>query len=298
MRHIDRNKFREKAEAIGWEAIKQTQIDAMAAMTLPEKKEYIRTHPIWNQLQPIMLELSNNKCWYSEAPIGSSDFEVDHFRPKSKAKQKNDYKDPKSKSTILKENGYWWLAYEWSNYRLSGGLANKRRRDRLADCEEAHGKGDYFPLDCSDVGRIANDEENINCEVPILLDPLSLEDVSLLTFDANGEVISAGLNEYEHDRVFQSVFYYHLDLEQLNKERLIAWNDCERELLEIKDLIDEAPDERARRLAVGSCFRRLADYAKNPDRPYTAVVRACIRVYSKLEGFNWLERFVTAVLIG
>ncbi|NHN25237.1 hypothetical protein FIA58_006055 [Flavobacterium jejuense] len=297
MRYIDRNKFREKVETFGWEVVRQAQINAMEGFNLLQKKNHINNNPLWNQLQPIMLTLSNNKCWYSEAPIGNSDFEVDHFRPKGKSKQKNDFKDPNSKSTILKENGYWWLAYEWSNYRLSGGLANKIRRDRLGDCEETHGKGDYFPLDCNDVGRIADDEENINCEIPILLDPFSQEDVSLLAFDSNGEAISAGLNDYENERVLQSIFYYHLDLEQLNKERLMCWKDCEREILEIKELIDSAPDERARRLAVASCFRRLMDYVKNPDRPYSSTVKSCVRFYSKLEGFNWLDRFVTTILI-
>lgn len=297
MRHIDREKFREKVEAFGWEDIKNENIRNMVEMTLPEKKEYIRTNPIWNQLQPIMLSLSNNKCWYSEAPIGNSDFEVDHFRPKSRSKQKFNYKDPKSKSFILKENGYWWLAYEWSNYRLSGALANKIRRDRLLDCDETHGKGDYFPLDNSDVGRTAADEGNINCEVPILLDPFSREDVSLITFDENGEAISAGTSDYENDRVFQSIFYYHLDLEQLNTERSITWKDCEREILEIKDLIDNAPDERARRIAVDACLRRINDYVKNRDRSYSGVVKACLKVYSELNGYIWLKRFVNQVLI-
>ncbi|KAF0130001.1 MAG: hypothetical protein FD155_1787 [Bacteroidetes bacterium] len=297
MRYIDKNRFQEAVEAFGWDAIKQAQHNAMKGMDVERKKEYIRTHPEWNKLQPIMLGLSHNKCWYSEAPIGSSDFEVDHFRPKCKSKVKVDYTESKSTNTVLKENGYWWLAYEWSNYRLSGGLTNKLRRDRLGDCEDVEGKGDYFPLDCNDVGRVANDEENINCEVPILLDPFNQEDVSLLTFDSNGEVISAGYSDYEHQRVLQSIFYYHLDLEQLNKERLMAWKDCEREILEIKKSIDTAPDERARRLMVASCLKRLTDYLKNPDRPYTSAVKACVRVYSKLDGFIWLDRFVTAVLI-
>lgn len=298
MRYIDRTRFQQAVSAFGWEAIKQTHLDAMAGMNIDQKKEYIKTHPEWNQLQPIMLELSNNKCWYSEGPIGPNDFEVDHFRPKSRSKQKLDYTNPKSTSIIHKPNGYWWLAYEWNNYRLSGGLANKRRRDRLGDSEEVHGKGDFFPLDCTDVGRVANDEENTNCEIPILLDPLNHEDVSLLTFDANGEVISAGLTDYENERVLQTIFYYHLDLEQLNKERLAAWKDCEREILEIKELIDTAPDERARRLTVGSCFNRLIDYVKNPDRSYTSAVKACVRVYAELDGFNWLKRFRDSILIG
>lgn len=298
MRYIDKTKFQEAVNNFGWDNIKQEQLNAMEGMTIEQKKEYTRNNPEWNRLQPIMLGLSNHKCWYSEAPIGSSDFEVDHFRPKGKSKEKIDYKNPKSKSRVLKDNGYWWLAYDWSNYRLSGGLVNKLRRDRLGEGEEVHGKGSYFPLDCSDVGRVANDEENINCEIPILLDPLDPEDVSLLTFDSNGEAISAGENDYENERVFQSIFYYHLDLDQLNKGRLMAWNDCEREIKEIKDLIDSAPDERARKLAVKSCYNRLKDYIKNPDRYYTATIKACVKVYAELEGYIWLRRFRDSVLIG
>ena len=88
MRYIDRNKFEQDVIAFGWEAIKQTQLDAMNGMTIDQKKEYIRTHSEWNRLQPIMLDLSNNKCWYSEGPIGPNDFEVDHFRPQNRSKQK------------------------------------------------------------------------------------------------------------------------------------------------------------------------------------------------------------------
>lgn len=297
MRYIDKKAFGEAAERFGWAALKQAQLDLMNGKSLEQKKEHIRHNAAWNSLQPIMLDLSHNKCWYSEAPIGSSDFEVDHFRPKLKSKQKINYRDSKSKNIVLKENGYWWLAYEWTNYRLSGGLINKLRRDRLGDCEDVEGKGEYFPLDLTDVGRVANDEENTNCEIPILLDPCNQEDVSLLTFDSNGEVFSAGYTDYENERVLQSIFYYHLDLEQLNKERLMAWKDCEREILEIKESIDSAPDERARRIIVASCLRRLTDYVKNPDRPYTAAVKACVRVYSKLDGFIWLDRFVSTVLI-
>jgi hypothetical protein len=298
MRYIDRNIFQQSVNGYGWEAIKQTQLLAMNGMSIVEKKEYIRNHPEWNQLQPIMLSLSNNKCWYSEAPIGNGDFEVDHFRPKSRSKQKVDYTNPKSASITHKPNGYWWLAYEWHNYRLSGALANKRRRDRLGDGIEVHGKGDYFPLDCNDVGRVANDEETTNCEIPILLDPINQEDVSLLTFDSNGEIISAGTDDYEHNRVLQTIFYYHLDLEQLNKERLAAWKDCEREILEIKEQIDTAPDERVRRIVVTSCLKRLLDYVKNPDRSYTSAMKACVKVHAELDGFIWLKRFRDTVLVG
>lgn len=184
------------------------------------------------------------------------------------------------------------------NFRLAGTYANLRRHDRLNPLEGVKGKGNYFPLDLADVGRLANDQENLACEIPILLDPTVEEDVSLLTFDENGEVLSAGDNDYEHNRVLHSILYYHLDLEQLNKERIIAWKDCEREIKKAKKAIDNAPDERARRLMVASNLGNLREYVKNPLRSYSAVTKACIMVYAELAGYKvWLKRFVTANLL-
>ena len=34
-----------------------------------------------------MIEEYGLKCWYSEAPIGNGIFEIDHFRPKNRARQ-------------------------------------------------------------------------------------------------------------------------------------------------------------------------------------------------------------------
>lgn len=297
MRYIDISQLKAVAEDIGWEDIKKKHMQVIKEMTPSERKEYIDKHRDWNKFQKAMLELSHHKCWYSEAPIGSGDFEVDHFRPKNKAKEKANYRDPSSKSVVHKENGYWWLAYEYTNYRLAGGLINKIRRDRLKEEEETKGKGDYFPLDLSETGKVAADEENVNCEIPILLDPCVKEDVCLLTYDSNGEPISAGLNEYEDNRVLQSIFYYHLDLEQLNKERLMVWKDCEKEILRAKTIIDEAPDERAKRLALDQCLTNIVEYVKDSDRPYSCVVKACVMVYAELDGFVWLKRLVKSILL-
>lgn len=297
MRYIDISKLALVASNLKWDVIKKKHKVAMGLLTIPQRKKYINDNPDWNVFQEEMLKLSNNKCWYSEAPIGNADFEVDHFRPKNKSKEKINYKDPKSKSIVHKENGYWWLAYNWDNYRLAGALANKRRRDRLGDCDDVKGKGDYFPLDLSGVGVVAADEVNISCEIPVLLDPTKQSDVGLISFDSNGEVISAGLDDYEDNRVWQSIFYYHLDLDQLNKERNMAWKDCEREILEIKDAIDNAPDERVKRIVLSSCFKKISDYIKNPDRSYTSVAKTCVMVYSEMDGFIWLKRFVKSNLL-
>jgi hypothetical protein len=297
MRFIDINKLKLTSDAIGWEVTRQGHLDAMQPMNAKERKAYIKANPSWNDFQPAMMALSNNKCWYSEGPIGNNDFNVDHFRPKNKAVYALDYKDPNSKIIVSKTNGYWWKAYDWDNFRLIGSLSNIRRKDRLNPKNGVKGKGNYFPLDLTNGGRIATDEENLSCEIPLLLDPTHQHDVSLLTFDANGEAISAGENDNEDMRVLQSIFYYHLDLEQLNRERKIAWDDCANEINYAKDAIDNAPNEAAKRAMLNQCYSKLKDYVSNPDRSYLAVSKACIMVYSELNGYNWLKRFVRSRLI-
>lgn len=290
MRYIDISKLNDAATTIGWDAIKQGHMMTLAGLSVKDRKEYITNHSDWNLLQPAMLTLSHNKCWYSESPIGNGDLEVDHFRPKNKAKQKNDYTNPKSKSTVHKANGYWWLAYDYSNYRLSGALANKLRRDRLGDCDDVKGKGEYFPLDLVN-GRIANDEESLSCEEPILLDPTNPVDVCLLTFDKG--IPQPATNEADEiDRVKQSIFYYHLDLEQLNTARKIVWDDCVDHLKDAKESIDNSKTPVDKKVMMKKCFKEIRKLVDSERKAYTSTAKACLMVYSELNSFSWLKDLV------
>lgn len=259
----------------------------MASLTDAERKIYINNHPDWNTFQPAMLAMSHNKCWYSEAPIGNGDLEVDHFRPKNKSKQKVNYINPSSKSVVHKENGYWWKAYDWDNYRLAGALANKLRRDRLGDCQDVKGKGDYFPLDLT-LGKVADDEEHISCEEPILLDPTNPADVCLLTFD-KGVPVPATTDEDEIDRVKQSIFYYHLDLDQLNTARKIVWDDCVDQIKDAKESIDNSRTPVDKKNMMKKCFKELRKLVDSERKAYTSTAKACIMVYTELEGYSWLK---------
>lgn len=292
MRYIDKIKFKNAVEDIGWNAITQTHLDALAGLSIADKKDYIKKNRIWNQLQEIMCNLSYNKCWYADSPIGNGDFEIDHFRPKNRSKEKIDYTISPSKNITHKPNGYWWLAYEWSNYRLSGGLANKLRRDRLGDCNDVKGKGDYFPLDLVN-GRVANDEESCSCEVPILLDPLEPDDVCLLTFD-KGAPIPATTDQADIERVKQSIFYYHLDLEQLNRDRRIVWEDCVEQIDGAKQVIDNSSIIE-KKITMKKCFRELRKLVDSERKAYTSTAKACLMLYSELEGYSWLKNLVRTI---
>lgn len=280
MRYRDINLLKNTADQVNWGNTKNNHYIAFKGLSSEQRKKYITNNPDWNVFQKKMLEISHNKCWYSEAPIGSSDFEVDHFRPKNCSKNHD--------SKILKENGYYWKAYDWENYRLSGGLINKRRRDRLNPLDEVKGKGDYFPLDLKN-GRAANDEESTSCELPILLDPSKRYDVSLLTFDENGEPIPASDDQEEIFRAEKSIFFYHLDLEQLSMARKIVWDDCVSQIRDAKLAIDDSPTLATKRIMIDKCYNELAKLLDDEKRAFTSVAKACILLHAELDGYIWLK---------
>jgi hypothetical protein len=71
----------------------------------------------WRKLKPWLKALSHGKCWYTEGREICSHFDVEHFRPKKEAGNGNGtYRD-----------AYWWLAFDYSNYRLSGNVPNRKK---------------------------------------------------------------------------------------------------------------------------------------------------------------------------
>lgn len=289
MRYINIDEIANSPEVHAFEQLVLEFRNQMNAMTPQQRREFINGNVNWNQLQEVMYNLSGGKCWYSEAPPGAGDYEIDHFRPKNRSKQHD--------GTILKPNGYWWLAFNWKNYRLAGGLVNKRRKDRLGADEEVKGKGDYFPLDINNGSLICEPpNENLQHELPILLDPTNVYDTSLISFDKNGEpIIPAGLSNEDTFRVKMSIFFYHLDLEQLNQFRAIVWNECEEELKDINEQVIAAPNEITRRTVLTKSCKRLLKLT-NKKAPFSMVAIACIDTYLEKEQFKtWLPNLKRAL---
>jgi hypothetical protein len=79
-----------------------------------------------------------NKCWYSEVPLEGADPNVDHFRPKGQVREV----DADLQNLQTTSPGYWWLAFECRNFRLSSMHANQRR----VDTDTNGGKSDYLPV--------------------------------------------------------------------------------------------------------------------------------------------------------
>lgn len=103
-------------------------------------------------------------------------FDVDHFRPKLGITVDG--------VKLVGHDGYYWLAYEWWNFRLSCQRCNRPEKD---DAEVLHGKANEFPVR-DEAQRCILPAGVLNAETPRLLDPCVQADCELLAHGIDGEV--------------------------------------------------------------------------------------------------------------
>lgn len=169
---------------------------------IQERNQFIDDHAShWGLLKPWLQVLSHGKCWFSEVRELYSHYDVEHFRPKKEAKALD--------GSV--RDGYWYLAFDYTNFRLCGNVGNRK-------------KGRWFPLKA---GTICATFEN-RCEeseAPYLLDPTDPGDVNLIAFDEEGKAIPApGISEWEVQRVEETILRLKLNkYEPLTVERRKIW---------------------------------------------------------------------------
>lgn len=209
---------------------------------------------IWGELKPWLLDLSGQKCWFSEANDCFQHWDVEHFRPKGRAKDLEG----------VEREGYWWLSFDWRNLRVCGRVGNTK-------------KGAFFPLASSYVAD--SDHRDIADEIPLLLDPANMADCMLLSFNQLGEAIpAAGADELSDQRVRVSVERYDLDYDPLVTRRLEIWKTCTAWLYEIQNLLNDQTKSAsaARQAIIEAKTRQLADLCR-PESECSSAAVACLQ---------------------
>lgn len=205
MRYIDLNKIDLSApDVASWLVHADAKYKELASKpNHTSRSEFLSTNNIWSSFKPILIRYFGEKCWYSECSLDGSYGDVDHFRPKKRSINLEG-------STIL-DDGYWWLAYEYLNYRLSCEKCNRLFGDG--------GKGDCFPLkEGSQPAQFgAPCEEEI-----LLLDPCNADDVALVGFNEEGRVVPLTNNPWLQKRVKCSRKIYNLDLFNNARKKVMA----------------------------------------------------------------------------
>lgn len=207
----------------------------------------------WGRIRDWLLRLSHDKCWYSEARGIFSVLEVEHYRPKTECQRK-----PK----VSPEDGYWWLAFDWKNYRLCGKVGNAP-------------KGNLFPL--ADGSPVATHRGvSFFDEIPLFLDPACPGDPDLLTFSEFGRCEShSDADDYTKLRVTTTVRHLNLDQSRLVKARQRVWHDCHRIIEECRSLMGHNPPGPAVRERLNRRKEELRKLVR-PESEFSAVAKACL----------------------
>ena len=206
---------------------------------------------VWRELKDFLLNISNNKCWYSEAKDSYNHLHVDHFRPKKVALgiDKVDY------------GGYWWLAFKWKNYRVCGGAGNVRKRDKFA---VRTNKAVYPNI-------------NLDDEIIYFLDPCEEEDVLKLTFNENGEITPIATSGWDFERTVYTIESLNLNFKLLRENRKEVWVKCSTLLAETQALMDQNNVEPSanRKGRIKEKIKQLKELVL-PSTAYSATAKACL----------------------
>lgn len=202
-----------------------------------------------------LTEIHHRKCWYSEAKESVSSYHVDHFRPKGRAAQMDKSQRP----------GYWWLTFDWKNYRLAGQLLNVKKRD-------------LFPVQLPGVAQ-HNTPLALDIEGHLLLDPLR-DEAWFVSFDRNDndECVAGpcpGLDAPDLERVNVTIEVLGLNrLDALKKNRADVWDKCLARIQDYKNAANEhvMHTRAALRLVV---VKELADMCSEKAE-FSSVAKACL----------------------
>ncbi len=210
---------------------------------------------VWGELKEWLLSLSHQKCWFSEAKDCANHWHVEHFRPKKSAKDKDG----------TEHEGYWWLSFDWHNFRICGNVPNTK-------------KGTFFPLRTG-CARAAP-RGDLRFEDPLLLDPADEDDPSLLSFDMLGRAIPNPeiADDWEKERVEYSIGRYKLDFPALETQRRVVWKECWSRIKEYRDELAAYQADKANVIARDR-FKQAAKEVRKmirEDKPFSAVARACV----------------------
>lgn len=265
MRHINFPNGRKPPQP-EWLAKAKALTDRLKAAGSKAERDRIidENSSVWTEIKEWLSTFSDGKCWFSEARETYSHYQVEHFRPKKEAREPD-------------RDGYWWLSFDYRNYRLCGGVGNAK-------------KGSYFPLREGTNPALCKDD-NCDDEAPLLIDPTVLKDVMLITFTEGGKAEPAEPDGWQHQRAYCSIKRYKLnDYQPLVTARANVWLQCQFDVDELIVLLakQKANYSPSREKEIELLVARLAERAK-PSTPFSSVAQA----FGSRNCHLWVKRCLT-----
>ncbi len=158
----------------------------------------------WNKedVRGALYAMHGRVCAFCQCSLPRNDRgDVEHFRPKSKITQAPGH------------HGYWWLAYEFTNYLLS-----------CSTCNQTH-KLNYFKLEPGDSNRDYSTRDQVHQEKRLLLNPAEDEVEALFKLDMNQSLLpikpADGISPTDKLKVNETtdLFYFNMNPDLIENRR-------------------------------------------------------------------------------
>jgi hypothetical protein len=228
---------------------------------------------LWSRYKTILAAAQYSKCGYCERDITNHAGDVEHYRPKGKLEElppkRADWgsEDPRTgniasprRLLTLCDQGYPWLAYEWSNYLVACNSCNSKWKRCLFPVVET-------PRPVPPVRG--------GTETPLLLDPFGeIEPLEHLKFSDVGAVEPR--NDSPIGRA--TIDTCALDRPSLIRSRAQAAADVIALIMDFKEAKTEAAEDRL--------LERLCEKAA-ADRPHAGMVRSILS--EAMPGLDWSQ---------
>jgi len=233
----------------------------LAALTQAERTQIIEDNQdMWGELKKHFCDVRHRKCWYSESVNDFAHCHIDHFRPKSRALDE-DGND---------QGGYWWLAFNWTNYRYSAPAGNIRKRDYF-----------HVNLNKANLPHDAIEQEDIR-----FLDPTEPGDPEKLKFNSTGFISPKSTNVTDRDYIQAeyTIRRMNLNMEGLVEGRRDKYRKAARIIRHIERLLvqQRIKHDMARHQTIKAKQKELLELASKFS-PYSAAVKYCL----KESGLEW-----------
>ncbi|KQS34101.1 HNH endonuclease [Dyadobacter sp. Leaf189] len=189
-----------------------------------------------------LIELYHSKCGYCETDTSAgAPMQVEHYRPKAKVLED------------IKHQGYYWLAYEWSNLILSCSKCNNKKRNRFPISGQRISTPGILNMGMPSEEFVLANSKNFLAENPQLLHPEIDKVEDQFLFNHNGEIV--GLNE----RAQQTIIVCDLNRDELIFKRYSLLQEYRTDIKEILSeyLLKHITLDQCR-YSLKGIFRRLA----------------------------------------
>ncbi len=210
------------------------------------------------QIRDWLLGQFNNKCWYTEALESVSAFHVDHFRPKGRI----------TNVDKSKEDGYWWLTFNWHNYVIAGQLINTK-------------KSDMFPLLDLPRAHVSWSAAQLDTEAIVLIDPKT-DEARLISFEMDEEdsciaVPAGGIDDEDLFRVEKTIEILGLNrLVRLNHKRGLTWRNCAMKIADYQGATSCSEFRHQKTVMQKMAVEDLKKFIAY-EAEFSSVAQACIR---------------------